>query len=519
MRLQACLVLFSLILGSTMGVGPSPAAYAATGSAWETASNGSVVVSIGAGGRLQSQDLGSSGGPNLVSLAGDNRISSIRWDGRFFVATSFFALFYSSDGKNWTRFDLPTGDYFDPGNVISDDEFFDASSMTQSEISTFIDSKVASCRASYVCLENYSERTWDRPATAMCDAYSSSGIESAAKIIKKVSQACGISAKVLLVLLQKEQGLVTHTWPSNWRFQRATGYACPDTAPCDTQYYGFYNQVYNAAKQFKRYANPPGTSRFFTWYPVGATSSVLLHPNSACGRSQFVIQNQATANLYYYTPYVPNPASLNAYSGTGDSCSSYGNRNFWRYYNAWFGNQRDFANWAITRGGVGAIVDQDGTTLRVDLNKRSWAYDDVLPGGRTKGVQLVGLDSGDNLIAQRNDGKQFSLSASQGWAAVDPQLLSNPSLSIFTSTEVPTVSGSAVLGLTLTASVADWDPVPDSYTYQWLVNGKPIKKATGSTYVPGKKDVGKRISVRVAGVKSGYVTTTETSSQTSVVTR
>jgi hypothetical protein len=519
MRLQACLVLLLILLGSTMGVGPSPAAYGATGSTWETASNGSVVVSIGAGGRLQFQDLRNSGGPNLVSLARDNRISSIRWDGRFFVATSFFALFYSSDGENWTRYGLPTGDYFDPGNVISDDEFFYASSMTQADIAAFIDGKVASCRAGYVCLENYSERTWDRPATAMCDAYQSSGLESAAKIIKKVSQACGISPKVLLVLLQKEQGLVTHTWPSSWRFERATGYACPDTAPCDTAYYGFYNQVYNAAKQFKRYSNPPGTSRFFTWYPVGATSSVLLHPNSACGRQQFVIQNQATANLYYYTPYVPNAASLNAYSGTGDSCSSYGNRNFWRYYNAWFGNQRDFANWAITRDGVGAIVDQDGTTLRVDLNKRSWAYHDVLPGGRTKGVQLVGLDSVGKLIAQRNDGKQFSYSAAKGWAAEEPQLLSNPSLSNFTSTEVPTISGDAVLGETLTALVADWDPVPNSYAYQWLVNGKPIKRATGSTFLLSKKFVGKQISVRVTGVKPGYVTATETSPSTDSVSR
>ena len=87
----------------------------------------------------------------------------------------------------------------------------------------------------------------------------------------------------------------------------------------------------------------------------------------------------------------------------------------------------------------------------------------------------------------------------------------------FTSTEVPTISGDAVLGQTLTATVADWDPIPTSYSYQWLANGKPIKRATESTYVVGKKDVGKRITVRVAGIKSGYFTEVETSTATDVV--
>ena len=84
----------------------------------------------------------------------------------------------------------------------------------------------------------------------------------------------------------------------------------------------------------------------------------------------------------------------------------------------------------------------------------------------------------------------------------------------YSSTEVPTISGDAVLGQTLTATVADWDPIPTSYSYQWLANGKPIKRATGSTYVVGKKDVGKRITVRVAGIKSGYLRELELSDST-----
>ena len=90
------------------------------------------------------------------------------------------------------------------------------------------------------------------------------------------------------------------------------GQGCPDTADCDVRYYGFFNQVQGAAWQFKRYANPVGTTKVFTWYAPGKTWNVRYHPNAACGSSPVYIQNQATANLYYYTPYQPNGAALAA---------------------------------------------------------------------------------------------------------------------------------------------------------------------------------------------------------------
>ena len=41
-----------------------------------------------------------------------------------------------------------------------------------------------------------------------------------------------------------------------------------------------------------------------------------------------------------YTPYQPNEAALAAGAGEGDSCSSYGNRNFSIIYRGWFGDAR-----------------------------------------------------------------------------------------------------------------------------------------------------------------------------------
>jgi hypothetical protein len=137
-------------------------------------------------------------------------------------------------------------------------------------------------------------------------------------------------------MLQKEQGLVTYTYPSATRYARAMGQGCPDTAGCDPQYAGFFYQVYYAARQLQLYVE----GRWFTWYAPGKTWNILYHPTASrgCGSSPVYIQNAATSALYYYTPYQPNAAALRAGYGEGDYCSSYGNRNFYNYFKDWFGS-------------------------------------------------------------------------------------------------------------------------------------------------------------------------------------
>ncbi|CAD5993359.1 cell wall-binding repeat-containing protein [Agreia sp. COWG] len=227
------------------------------------------------------------------------------------------------------------GNAFDPSYIISDDLFYNGNAASADSVQNFLNMMLPSCRAGYTCLKDYSVTTTSRPAGPSCGAYNGGGVESAATIIYKVGAACGISQKALLVLLQKEQSLVTDDWPSARQYQFATGYACPDTAACDVNYGGFYNQVYWAAYQLKRYGNPPGTSNFFTWYPVGGNSSIRYNPDASCGASNVVIQNMATAALYYYTPYQPNQGAIN---GNPDDCSAFGNLNFYTLYKSWFGN-------------------------------------------------------------------------------------------------------------------------------------------------------------------------------------
>ncbi len=222
---------------------------------------------------------------------------------------------------------------FDPGNIIDDDIFYNASTMDAAAVQAFLATKGSECTSS-LCLKNLRQDTWTRAADQYCTTYTGRAGETAAQIIAKVGRACGVNPQVLLVLLQKEQGLVRTSDPTEGKLRKAVGYGCPDTAPCDAQYYGFYNQLYSAAHRFRYYRANPGSFG----HRAGVTNNVRYHPNSACGSVPVYIQNQATAGLYNYTPYTPNEAALRAGYGTGDGCSAYGNRNFFSYFTDWFGS-------------------------------------------------------------------------------------------------------------------------------------------------------------------------------------
>jgi uncharacterized protein with LGFP repeats len=222
---------------------------------------------------------------------------------------------------------------FDPGNIISDSVFYDPATMDTAQVQAFLQREGASCTSS-LCLKNLRQDTWTRAADGYCGTYEGMAGEPAAAIIAKVGRACGINPQVLLVLLQKEQSLVRTSAPTEEKLRKAVGYGCPDTAPCDAQYYGFYNQLYNAAHRFQYYRAHPGSFG----HRVGVVNNVRYHPNAACGTVPVYIQNQATAGLYNYTPYTPNRAALDAGYGTGDGCSAYGNRNFYLYFTDWFGS-------------------------------------------------------------------------------------------------------------------------------------------------------------------------------------
>ncbi|WP_425838878.1 polysaccharide lyase family 8 super-sandwich domain-containing protein [Microbacterium sp. PA5] len=80
---------------------------------------------------------------------------------------------------------------------------------------------------------------------------------------------------------------------------------------------------------------------------------------------------------------------------------------------------------------------------------------------------------------------------------------------------VPTISGTAKVGVKLTASAGSWTPGAD-LSYQWLRSGTAISGATSSSYTPVAADYGKSLSVRVTGTLAGYTTVSRTSAAKTV---
>lgn len=345
------------------------------------------------------------------------------------VVVSLFVIFQIQTTQNASA--VRPSD-FNPGHIISDGVFYNSRSMTAGQIQTFLNSKVTcdtngtgratdwgrgditrATLASYIrngthgykkntnfhappytCLRNFKQNTPQvAAASGYCSAISAKSNRTAAQIIDDVAKACNINAQVLLVLLEKEQSLVTDVWPINHQYNRATGFACPDNVggACDPAFNGFFRQVYAAARQFKVYQAHPQNYN----YVAGRTNNILwqvappgvgnFHNSSGsaanarqghCGYSQVNIQNQATAALYIYTPYRPNGAALNSYPGTGDGCSAYGNRNFWYLFSNWFGSTQGTPFFQINGSGRVYILGENNTYYHVTSPKvlRSYGF-------------------------------------------------------------------------------------------------------------------------------------------------
>ena len=246
------------------------------------------------------------------------------------VAVAVLALV--APGSKAEAAELP-GTIIDGGYIISDAEFYDSDSMSEKQIAAFLDGKVSSCKSGYTCLKDYKGDIAKRAADTYCKAVAAEKGVTSARIIYQAARACGINPKVLIVMLQKEQGLVTMNNPGSTRYARALGFSCPDTPQgCDPKYAGFSTQVVLGARQMQIYTKYPASFS----YRAGQYNTIKWAPSSSCGTSKVYIKNQATANLYNYTPYRPNIAALAAGWGTGDACSTYGNRNFYNYYVSWF---------------------------------------------------------------------------------------------------------------------------------------------------------------------------------------
>jgi len=214
---------------------------------------------------------------------------------------------------------------FNPGRIISDEEFIDTSA-TAADLHAFL------LRRSGVLATKTIQDQAGNPLRV-------------ADALLQIGQQFRISPQVLLATLQKEQSIVTDPDPSQRQFDWAMGYGVCDTCGGvgESGLKGFYNQVYYAAKQFRNYIDTAGQ-----WSKkVGGTYTICkTYKSSEC--KSVILENQATVNLYIYTPYL------------------HGNENFYNIFSAWFA--RSFP---------------DGTLVRVGKTGAAW----YIQNGERRAIQ------------------------------------------------------------------------------------------------------------------------------------
>ncbi|WP_191412333.1 hypothetical protein [Salinibacterium sp. ZJ70] len=414
---------------------------------------------------------------------------------------------------------------FNPGVIISDTLFYDRTAMSESDIQAFLVAKGSALAGMTFSVGSRARSISADTGNVKCEAFEGGSSLLASTIIYRAQTSCGISAKVILVTLHKEQGLITARNPSQTALDRAMGYACPDTAPCAPTTLGFGNQVYAGTLQLNTYK----ASRFGRQPGV---HQIQWHPNAACGSSAVYVQNYATAALYNYTPYQPNAAAMANMPGIGDSCSSYGNRNFWYFYQTWFGSTQSITEPHVVVGPTISGASSVGSTLT--LNAGAWTgsptftqtwvscaskpgtFLDQIPAGCT----AISGATGPTYVTTGSDAGRFIgvlVTATNSYGAMSAGGVYASAIGTPVNTAVPTISGIAAVGSTLTLNTGGWagTPTPTIAIY-WLRCQMPISAtfttvpvgcavipgANGTTYTVTTADRDTYLTAQVAGNNS-----------------
>jgi hypothetical protein len=197
---------------------------------------------------------------------------------------------------------------FDPNLILTDNDVYDVSGMSYSQITSFLKTKGT--------LADY--RTTDIDGVP----------KTAPEIIWRVSNSYKINPKYMLALLQKEQSLVEDRSPVQGQYDWATGFGvcddCSKDDPSISDFKGFANQLEYAAKQMRE-------KYFLRILTNGQTKS-----GYAPGRMTLIDGlevtpvNVATAALYTYTPHI------------------HGNENLWNIWRRWF--SKNYPDGTVVRG-------------------------------------------------------------------------------------------------------------------------------------------------------------------------
>ncbi|MBM6577091.1 hypothetical protein KCP91_11980 [Microvirga sp. SRT01] len=144
------------------------------------------------------------------------------------------------------------------------------------------------------------------------------------------------------------------------------------------------------------------------------------------------------------------------------------------------------------------LTASDGTISNGTVSGRQWMRDgSPISGATGASYPLVSADEGKNIAVRVTaTGPSGSTSATSNAIAVSAAPVA-PSI-----TTAPVVSGSSVVGQSLTTNTGIWTASPTSYAYQWLRDGAAISGATSSTYLLVSADDGKAVACRVTATNA-----------------
>ncbi|MFL6088824.1 MAG: carboxypeptidase regulatory-like domain-containing protein [Aeromicrobium sp.] len=170
----------------------------------------------------------------------------------------------------------------------------------------------------------------------------------------------------------------------------------------------------------------------------------------------------------------------------------------------------------VARVGSTLTADDGEWTPATGLTlTRQWLADGNVISGATGTTYVpVAGDVGKKITVRVTAAKSGYTSAIKTSAPTDP--VAGTTASALSNTVAPTITGTAKVGQTLTASNGTWSATPDSYVFAWKAGGSAVG-TNANTYVPVAGDVGKTITVTVTAKKAGFTDGTATSAPTSAV--
>lgn len=119
------------------------------------------------------------------------------------------------------------------------------------------------------------------------------------------------------------------------------------------------------------------------------------------------------------------------------------------------------------------------------------------------------------VVAVADVGKRIRLTLRATKLGHDTVTLITPysskiTLRSFASPPIPSITGTMKVGKTVTGVTGVWLENPN-VSYQWLLDGKPISKATKATLKIPTSAKNRKLSIRVTATKPGYVSVSKTS--------